>query len=96
MNVIFWHLADTVHILQDVFYVVLMIRIVASFFPPRSAGLWDKASYISTQLTEPILAPIRRRVPLVGMLDLSPLIAFFLVDIAAFVLVQIFLYLATL
>jgi YggT family protein len=96
VNVIFWHLADTVHILQDVFYVVLMIRIVASFFPPRSAGLWDKASYISTQLTEPILAPIRRRVPLVGMLDLSPLIAFFLVDIAAFVLVQIFLYLATL
>ena len=96
MNVIFWHLADTVHILQDVFYVVLMIRIVSSFFPPRSAGLWDKASYISTQLTEPILAPIRRRVPLVGMLDLSPLIAFFLVDIAAFVLVQIFLYLATL
>ncbi len=96
MNVIFWHLADTVHILQDVFYVVLMIRIVASFFPPRSAGLWDKASYISTQLTEPILAPIRRRVPLVGMLDLSPLIAFFLVDIAAFVLAQIFLYLATL
>ncbi len=96
MNVIFWHLADTVHILQDVFYVVLMIRIVSSFFPPRSAGLWDKASYISTQLTEPILAPIRRRVPLVGMLDLSPLIAFFLVDIAAFVLAQIFLYLATL
>ena len=96
MNVIFTHLADTVHILQDVFYVVLMIRIVASFFPPRAAGLWDKAAYISTQLTEPILAPIRRRVPLVGMLDLSPLIAFLLVDIGAFVLVRIFLYLATL
>ncbi|MCL4494141.1 MAG: YggT family protein [Firmicutes bacterium] len=94
MNLIFTHLADTVHILQDVFYVVLMIRIVASFFPPRSAGLWDKAAYISTQLTEPILAPIRRRVPLVGMLDLSPLIAFFLVDIASFVLVRMFLYLA--
>jgi YggT family protein len=94
VNLIFTHLADTVHILQDVFYVVLMIRIVASFFPPRSAGLWDKAAYISTQLTEPILAPIRRRVPLVGMLDLSPLIAFFLVDIASFVLVRMFLYLA--
>ncbi|WP_053958565.1 YggT family protein [Sulfobacillus thermosulfidooxidans] len=94
MSIIFTHLAETVHILQDVFYVVLMIRIVASFFPPRTAGLWDKATFISTQLTEPILAPIRRRVPLVGMLDLSPLIAFFLVDIASYLLVTLFLYLA--
>ncbi len=96
MSMIFTHLAETVHILQDVFIVVLMVRIIASFFPPRTAGLWDKAAYISSQLTEPILAPIRRRVPLVGMLDLSPLIAFFLVDIASYLLVQIFLYMATL
>ncbi len=94
MSIIFTHLAETVHILQDVFFVVLMVRIISSFFPPRNPGLWDKSAYVSVQLTEPILAPIRRRVPLVGMLDLSPLIAFFLVDIASFLLVNLFLYMA--
>lgn len=96
MSVVLLNLAQTVRILQEVFYVVLMVRIVASFFPPRTAGLWSRATEMSVRLTEPILGPIRRRIPLMGMLDLSPLVAFFLVDIASYILQSLFIYLARL
>lgn len=96
ISIIFVHLADTVRILERVFYVVLMVRIVASFFPPRTEGVWNWIAGFSVRLTEPVLAPIRRRIPLMGMMDLSPLIAFFLVDIAGFLLNTLFLYLARL
>ncbi len=91
---IFVHLAVSVQLLTRVFYVVLMIRIVASFFPPRTEGAWNWIAGLSVRLTEPVLGPIRRRIPLMGMLDLSPLIGFFLVDIAGFLLRTLFLYLA--
>jgi YggT family protein len=31
------------------------------------------------QITEPLLAPLRRIIPTVGMFDISPMIAFFIV-----------------
>ncbi len=94
VTIIALHLAETVLLLTRVFYVVLIVRIVASFFPPRSDGLWSRVAGFSVRLTEPVLAPIRRRIPLAGMMDLSPLIAFFLVDIAGTLLYKLFLYLA--
>lgn len=90
----FIRLAESVALLERVFFVVLLVRIVASFFPPRSEGLWNAAAGFSARLTEPILAPIRRRIPLMGMLDLSPLIAFFLVDVVGFLLSRLFLFAA--
>lgn len=87
-------LAETVQLLEKIFYIVLIVRIVASFFPPRTDGLWGRMAGFSVRLTEPILAPLRRRIPLMGMLDLSPLIAFFLADIVGYLLVTLFLYLA--
>ncbi len=94
MSPIFFRLAETVQYLQDFFYVVLVVRIVGSFFPPRTAGVWMRVIGWTVRMTEPVLAPIRRRIPLLGMLDLSALIAIFLVDIAGFILRQLFIFLA--
>lgn len=94
LSTIFFHLAETVELLEKIFYVVLIVRIVASFFPPKADGIWNRIAGFSVRLTEPVLGPIRRRIPLMGMLDLSPLIGFFLVDIAAFLLNTLFLHLA--
>ena len=94
MSVIFYHLADTVVYLQDFFYVVLVVRIVGSFFQPRTDGLWMRVVGWSVNITEPVLAPIRRRIPLLGTIDLSALIALFLVNIAGFVLRQFLIFLA--
>ncbi len=89
MTVIAYHLIQTVTILKDLFFVVLMVRIIASYVPPRTDGIWSWVATTCYRFTEPILSPIRRRIPLVGMMDLSPLIAFFLVDIAAYILVTL-------
>jgi YggT family protein len=46
---------------------------------------WGGASYANglmrflVQITEPLLAPLRRIIPTVGMFDISPMIAFFIV-----------------
>jgi YggT family protein len=37
--------------------------------------------YFLNEATEPILKPIRRALPKMGMLDLSPLVAYFLIEI---------------
>jgi YggT family protein len=94
VSAVFLRLAESVSLLEKVFCVVLLVRIVASFFPPRTEGIWNRIAGFSVRLTEPLLAPIRRRIPLMGMLDLSPLLAFFLVDIVGFLLRTLFTYLA--
>ncbi len=38
-------------------------------------GMTNPISQILVQITEPIIAPIRRIVPAAGMLDLSPMVA---------------------
>lgn len=81
-------------VLKEFFYIVLIIRIVSSFLPPRGDGLWGRIVGVSIQVTEPVLGPIRRRLPMVGMLDLSPLVAFFLLDVVAYILIAFFDYLA--
>jgi YggT family protein len=43
------------------------------------------------RIVNPLLAPIRRIVPLVGMLDLSPLILIVLVEILSSILVRLLL-----
>lgn len=43
------------------------------------------------RVLQPLLAPIRRAVPLVGMFDLSPLILIILVEILSYALIS-FLY----
>ncbi|MDQ1467602.1 MAG: YggT family protein [Actinomycetota bacterium] len=56
--------------LVTVFIVILFLRVILSWFPPPSGGA---ATFyrILLDLTEPILAPLRRMIPPIGMLDLS-------------------------
>ena len=36
---------------------------------------------ILIEVTEPILAPLRRVIPLIGMLDITPMVAIFLLQL---------------
>ena len=42
---------------------------------------WNQVRMFVDRISEPLLAPIRRVVPLVGMVDISPLILILLVQI---------------
>ena len=56
-------------------YIALFARVITSWFNASPSRWWVRWSYT---LTEPFLAPIRRLLPPIGgMLDLSPLVAYF-------------------
>ncbi|MFN2398264.1 MAG: YggT family protein [Gemmatimonadaceae bacterium] len=54
----------------------LIIRVVASWFRISEFRRWIRWAVV---LTEPILRPLRAVIPPLGMMDLSPLIAWFLI-----------------
>lgn len=50
---------------------------------------WNQIRLFVDRISEPMLAPIRRVVPLVGMVDISPLVLILLVQLIARMLVFI-------
>ena len=53
----------------------LLVRVLSSWLPVSPYSRWISWSY---KLSEPILVPLRRVVPSVGMFDITPIIAYFL------------------
>ncbi|HZR15284.1 MAG TPA: YggT family protein [Acidimicrobiia bacterium] len=60
-----------------VYLIVLILRAVLSWFPVRSGSAMASINSVLFQLTEPLLAPLRRVIPPAGMFDLSFLVLFF-------------------
>jgi len=68
------------------FFVLLVIlKIILSYFMDP----YHPVRRTLDNLVEPLLAPIRRVVPLVGMFDFSPLILIILVQILSSVLIRL-------
>jgi YggT family protein len=68
------------------FQVVIIARIVLSWFPLQPGGVMSRINSVLIALTEWLLGPLRRIVPRVGMLDFSPFVAILLVAIVARIL----------
>jgi YggT family protein len=68
------------------YQVVIIARIVLSWFPLQPGGIMSRINGVLIMLTEWLLGPLRRIVPRVGMLDFSPFIAILLVAIVARIL----------
>ena len=56
----------------------LLVRVLSSWLPISPYSKWIRWSY---WLTEWMIAPLRRVIPLVGMFDITPIIAWFLLII---------------
>lgn len=64
-----------------VYMVVLAARAVLSWFPTRPGSGLSSVNMILFEITEPVLAPVRRIIPPAGMFDLSFIVVFFLLVI---------------
>lgn len=64
------------------FLVVVLIRVVFSFVSPFPT---NPVSRLAWQVTEPVLAPIRRLLPPMSGLDLSPMVVW----LVALILIQL-------
>ena len=67
-------------LLCEVLTLVILLRVIMSWVSPGQTNMLTKTLY---QVTEPILAPLRRIIPRVGMLDFSPFVAIILLQIIA-------------
>lgn len=77
-GVILIFIVQLIRILADIFTFLVVIKIVLSYFlspyhPVREA---------LDRIVEPVLSPIRSRIPPVGMFDFSPLVLIILIQIA--------------
>jgi YggT family protein len=66
----------------QVFLIIILIRVVFSFVSPFPT---NPLSRLAWQITEPVLAPVRRLLPPMSGIDLSPMV----VGIAALILISV-------
>ena len=87
---IYW-LQNFVSILAQVLYWAILARVLITWLPiSRESALVQ----LLFGITEPILGPIRRILPSMGGLDLSPMVALILIMVAQQVLQQVLMRLA--
>lgn len=69
-----------IYILCEVLTIAIFARSIISWFPVNPGNRLVAALY---QITEPILEPLRRIIPRVGMFDLTPMVAIILLQFVA-------------
>lgn len=74
--------AEIIHRIIQLLVLVVIVKVFLSYFmPPYAKPRWYLDRYV-----EPILAPIRRIVPPMGMIDFSPMILIFILMIVDVIL----------
>ena len=83
-------LIQIINILTQFIILVVIIKVVLSYFMDP----YHPVRRTLDNLVEPMLAPIRRVVPLIGMFDFSPLVLIILVQILSSVLIRFLIVLS--
>lgn len=73
LQLLVWALVGVTALFLKIFFFALIISVILSWVAPHSH---NPAAVLVYQLCEPVLAPIRRILPSMGGLDLSPIFAF--------------------
>ena len=69
---------DAIRLLCQALTLAIVLRAISSWFSPVPTS---RLAFILYQLTEPVLAPLRRIIPRAGMFDLTPLVAIILLQL---------------
>jgi YggT family protein len=80
-------LLQTFNILVDLLTTLIFIRVVLSWLVRDKNALTE----FIVRCTEPILAPVRRLLPIMGGMDFSPIAAYFILSILRQIINQAFL-----
>jgi YggT family protein len=67
--------------LGQIYVLILFARAILSWFPASVDSPLNGVRRVVFILTEPVLAPFRRLIPPVGMIDISFMVAFIVVEI---------------
>jgi YggT family protein len=72
---------DTLSLIITLLTVMLIIQAVLSWIQPQS-----HVQYFLHQLSDPLLRPIRNFMPLIGGIDVSPLVALLILQVLSMVI----------
>ena len=75
-----------VRIAVNVFSLLVIAKVLLSYF----MSPYHPVRRTIDQLVEPLLAPIRNRMPMIGMFDFSPIVLLIAIQILEFLLITIF------
>jgi YggT family protein len=78
--VTFFRGGNPLYVLGQIYVLILFARAILSWFPYNPNSPLNGVRRVIFTLTEPVLAPFRRIIPPVGMLDLSFIVAFIVVE----------------
>ena len=84
LQLLAWALVGVTALFLKVFFFALIISVILSWVAPRSQ---NPAAILVYQLCEPVLTPIRRFLPALGGLDLSPIFAFIALNLLDMLLI---------
>lgn len=73
-----WSILGVISLLVNIYFFALLAMIILSWVAPGSN---HPAIYLLYQITEPVMAPLRKLLPPMGGLDFSPILVFVLINI---------------
>ena len=57
----------------NLYIIVVLVRMVMSWFPMQPGSTIERVNVVLRTITDPLLMPVRRMLPPLGGIDLSPL-----------------------
>ena len=80
-------IVEFIHIVSRIFTILVIVYVFISYF----LSPYHPVRAILNRIIEPFIAPIRRIVPPVGMIDFSPIVLIILVQVVDFILTSLLL-----
>lgn len=84
-QILIWSVVGVLSLLLKVYFWGLLITVIASWIAPNS---YNPALILINQILEPAMKPIRKILPDMGGIDLSPIIMFLTIQVLEVLLVQ--------
>jgi YggT family protein len=72
---------NPLYILGEIYVLILFVRAILSWFPYSESSPLNGVRRVIYAITEPVLAPFRRLIPPIGMIDISFLVAMIVVQL---------------
>ena len=78
LHLLIWSIIGVTALFLKIFFFALIVSVILSWVAPASH---NPGAELVNQITEPMLAPLRRVLPNLGGLDLSPILAFMILKL---------------
>jgi YggT family protein len=78
VQLLVWSALGITGLLVNIYFFALLAMIILSWVAPGSK---NPAIYLLYQITEPVMAPLRKVLPSMGGLDFSPILVFILINV---------------